>query len=141
MTDTHPLSPFDVMALRTSLRVRPSDGTFALALRPHQTLNAEGLWELHAYGRLQALHPDGAIIMACIAREHWEPGFIADLMNPALDCEVVLRPLDTKRAYAASVQAFNDRLRAEREAAEESAYRARRAAAFEPANLSLSDLD
>jgi len=134
------LTPAAVMDLRTSLHVRPSDGTFAYLFRPWMMQREDGVWELHAYGKLQALGT-GPIIMSAIERERREPGFIADLLNPATDCERVLQPAAEKRAYAANVEALNARLLAEREAAEAAEWRKRRVQQFDPTRVNLSDLD
>lgn len=141
------LTPAEVMELRASVkRPGPADGTFALALRPHIIYRAaEGyepaLWELHAYGRLQALSARPEPLLTALAREAAEPGFLIRLLNPALNCEDALLPAASLNArMAAAIAEAEARERSALEA-DDAAWRARRVQLLDPSAITLEDLD
>ncbi len=140
MTEPFTINPADLTLLRASVRVRCSDGTFAVCTPPFICLSLSGAWELHAYGKLQARHPDAGPILACLQRELTEPGWIAYALGASDDPETACAS-GWERAQAATLAATRATLAAQREAAaDDASWRSRRLAQRNPASITLDDL-
>ena len=138
------LNPAILTLLRASVRApKPSDGTFAKGLGAFLTYDpsAGGRWELHAYGRLQARSEDSAPLRAMILREALEPGWIALALSPTLNPEDALRSRADRHATELSQREAMAAAEASRAAAEDAEWRKRRIAAFDPAAITLDDLE
>lgn len=145
-TFPYTLSPVDVADLRVSVkRPGPSDGTFGQGIPPHLIYRpAQGFdgpgWELHAYGRLQAVSADPRPLLAALEREASDPAFIVRLLNPALDPETALLPRATLNERMR--EAIREAEARERSAidADDAAWRKRRVQLMDPARVTLNDI-
>lgn len=134
------LTPAELTLMRASVRVRCGDGTFALAVPPFICLSVSGLWELHAYGKLQARCPTLEPVAACVYRESVEPGWIAYALGASTDPEEACADGHTRQqAELHRVAAAASRQQREREA-DDAAWRKRRLSQINPTVISLDDL-
>lgn len=104
-------------------------------------LPADDLFCLNANGSPQCKCEDASVLGEMLRRERAEPGFIARALSPALDPETALLPSPALAQRQSALDAQKARSAAEREALADAEWRKRRIAAFDPAAITLDDLE
>lgn len=136
MTTIPPLTPHAVLTLRASVRWRGQVDIDAGAATLVTYSASERAFQLSAYGRVMALSPDPLPLCAMLVQERAESGFIARLLDTAVDPETAC--LDPAQR-AARITQINAAKALTRQHTETTAAN-RRLQALRPSSVSLDDL-